>query len=455
MNKIGNRLQKTEGIDPTSVHIDDRFIQTSKGKRKPDVYCEYKGHKIAFEIQLSQLSFRYIRGRCNFYRENEIFLIWILNSFDKDNQGPLEKNIKYLSDYHNLFRLDESCRDFRLICNYKNLYLNLRNQIHQKWVQKPISLAELNFSPINKQVYYYNYNFHKDRLEKEKKERALFLEKERKKQLRIARETQSREKVLEIREKIRKNKDAGIDNYDSIEKEINILSSLEERFLNEVLGWENKKHKGNPLANVWLRDAKYDHYGFLHFVLSCTAINLTINELSQDEKTCLQELYENKKISLPIRPLIEFLFHRGYELTESDEQFIRNSSDDKATIEKELLKLKYFNKLKHRYLTSKIDYTYLPVLCIIESAKQGKIIGSGFKDGHWIAFANNAIHQHHQFGKYIEMAFIEYGLMDQLLSLDKKGTFQSKLNNYRSYFKKSDTTLDALIRALYPKLDKL
>ncbi|WP_417355356.1 DUF6035 family protein [Flavobacterium sp.] len=105
-NIIGQRLSKTEGV--LSVNIDDKFITEGSEKRKPDVSCQYRDKQLVFEIQLSDLSLRYIINRYEFYRRNGMYLIWILDDFDVQGQSQIERDIKYLTEYQNFFKLDES-----------------------------------------------------------------------------------------------------------------------------------------------------------------------------------------------------------------------------------------------------------------------------------------------------------------------------------------------------------
>lgn len=102
-NKIGNLLHSVEGIDKDSISIDSKYIIKNEERRKPDVYCKFLDVEIVFEIQLSKLPLWYILKGYNFYTENNIYLIWILDNFDIKNQGSFELDIKYLSRYLLIF----------------------------------------------------------------------------------------------------------------------------------------------------------------------------------------------------------------------------------------------------------------------------------------------------------------------------------------------------------------
>lgn len=55
-NKIGSLLHKVDGVDKSSITIDDKCIIRGTEKRRPDVYCKYHDKELVFEIQLSDLS---------------------------------------------------------------------------------------------------------------------------------------------------------------------------------------------------------------------------------------------------------------------------------------------------------------------------------------------------------------------------------------------------------------
>ncbi len=98
-NKIGELLRSVHGVDLGSIAIDDKCIIKTNGRRRPDVYCRYKEKELVFEIQLSDLSLSYILNRYNFYKDNEIYLIWILDNFDIHKQGTLERETGFFSSH--------------------------------------------------------------------------------------------------------------------------------------------------------------------------------------------------------------------------------------------------------------------------------------------------------------------------------------------------------------------
>lgn len=100
-NKIGNLLTQINEVDKNSIFIDNKYIIKNGERRKPDVYCKIGQVEIVFEIQLSKLPLWYILNRYNFYKENNIYLIWILDNFDVKNPDSFTRDIKYLNKYQN------------------------------------------------------------------------------------------------------------------------------------------------------------------------------------------------------------------------------------------------------------------------------------------------------------------------------------------------------------------
>ena len=103
--RIGELLMKEDGVQKDSISVDQFFIVDEEEKRKPDVYCVYDGKPLAFEVQLSSLTVGEIWRRNDFYKRNNIYLLWIQDELDPHNQRMLDKDIKYHNDYQNLFQL--------------------------------------------------------------------------------------------------------------------------------------------------------------------------------------------------------------------------------------------------------------------------------------------------------------------------------------------------------------
>ncbi|NJK93672.1 MAG: hypothetical protein HC905_00975 [Bacteroidales bacterium] len=141
-------------------------------------------------------------------------------------------------------------------------------------------------------------------------------------------------------------------------------------------------------------------------------------------------LFENTFLSDKVFLAIKML-KRGYIFTKEDELLV-NSLSYELKYKQTLISLfAIANNLDDKSLIDKL-FEHSTLFCTIESAKRGEIIGFGYKPNEWIAFANNAIHSYKEYWEYIEIAFKQYGIWEKLISLDKNGTFQKKLNIYYS-----------------------
>ncbi|MDE5887797.1 MAG: competence protein CoiA [Muribaculaceae bacterium] len=82
--------------------------------RRPDVYAEYKGKRLVFELQLSTTFLSVIVERDLFYRLNDINIIWIFNFEDNQEYVNLQnlmcKDI-YYANKRNIFIFDEEVKE--------------------------------------------------------------------------------------------------------------------------------------------------------------------------------------------------------------------------------------------------------------------------------------------------------------------------------------------------------
>jgi len=448
-NKIAQRLTKVEGVKADSITIDNKFIIKGGDKRRPDVYCQYLDKELVFEIQLSELSLRYIINRYDFYRAHGMFLIWILDNFDIHGQSQFEKDIKYLTEYQNFFKLDENHEEFRLMCDYKYVFLTSDNKLLTKWVQKSVELREINFSYDCYQIYYYNFGLNKIKLE-ERRSQIIKAEKEaeihRIEQEKVSNATQ---KVGEIINKIKEFKKKQAISYFPISGLIKNLDDYEISVLNEKLNLRESKKNGKPPINSWISTATQEDWAFLDFILNANTIDFDVNDLDQNGVSALEELIINKNLK-NTKGLAIVLFERGYNLRPEDEQFLFEHYQ-MINMKDDLDLFRIASRLTKRQLTHTL-FARSSLIFILESLKIGQIIGFSYKPTEWIAFANNAIEHYKEYWNIIELAFKRFGQWDKLILLDKKGTFQKKLKNLNDNMPPQNTDCNELIQALYPEL---
>ncbi|QNS41622.1 hypothetical protein H0S70_01100 [Chryseobacterium manosquense] len=445
-NKIGELLKNVSGVDVSTIQIDNKFIIKGNEKRKPDVYCKFHDKELVFEIQLSDLSLGYILSRYDFYKKHGMYLIWILDNFDIHNQGTLERDIKYLTKYENFFKLDEKSETLKLECEYKFPFLTDDNKLLTKWLKKSVALNELKFDSEVHQAFYYNFGDNKTKTETfQKQKEAEIKEAERKKREQQRLENaQNTEKyiVAEIAD-FRKRK---IQNFDSISNQLEELDDFEFDVLNKTLNLKGKSK--SPLIK-WIDEATQDDVVFLSFVLKTNKIDLDINT-NDNGRTPLQALFENENI-YKTTPALS-LFQAGYTLTESDNLKLNELKEKLKISEADFYIYKFCNNLTDRNLVSDV-LQFSKLLFIIESARSKELITFNFQGNKWVSFANNAIQYYSEYWEYIELAFKKFGLWDELIKLDIKGTFQKKVEQFYSKMPRQKYDFEEVFNDLYPEME--
>lgn len=448
-NQIGKQLSLLG--DVSNVQIDDKFIfdSNSNEKRKPDVYCKYLDKEIVFEIQLSDLSLRYIISRHEFYQRNGIYLIWILDKFNAEGKKQTERDIKYLTEYQNFFKFDEKSEQFRLICKYKFPFLNERNRLMNKWKSRSLALSQIKFDKETKQAYYYDFH---EKISK-KKEEQLKKEKELEEQQIIAekkrKENEATEKSEYIISLLKENWING-QSCGFAKREIEELNNYEISILNKSNAF--KPENGQPKIHRWFKIAKEKHIHFLYFILECKQLTFDFNLKSKDNKTIIQTLTENPNLHSKSY-LIRQILKNGYVFKNSDRAFINKLPNKAKENQVTEILCELSTKIRNKSLIDDL-FEHQGLICIIESAKRNEIVGFGWKGNQWIAFANNAIEFYSQYWEYIELAFKHYGIWERLIELDKKGSFQKKLKKYYETSPDQNYDCDILFRYLYNELSE-
>lgn len=444
--KIGNLLKDVDGVDLESIAIDNKFISRNGEKRRPDVFCNYKGHDIVFEIQLSELSLGYILSRYEFYKKNQMFLIWILDDFDIHNQGTLERDIKYLTEYENFFKLDESSNTLKLLCEYKYPFLTDDNRLLTKWLKKPVSLSQLQFDTNVYQVFYYNFGYNKSKTEKKQKVReAELLEIERQKQeeQRLNKAKHKAHKIINGIKHLRKNKHLS---YDRIRMQIDELYPFELKMLNEILGLKERE----TAIIKWIESAKREDYQFIEFLIDCEKIEKDLNEISSDGFTAFQAIIDNDEFHVYEKKLLlKKMLEYGYVLKSNDLNKLKLLIDDSE----EIFLFEQSNLLSNRRLTPKI-FEHSKLIFIVESAKRHELIGYKYPKNIWIQLANTAVEYYKEYWDYIESAFKHYQIWDKVEKADTTGKFRKKVQNYYMTMPEQNYELDELINELYPEIYK-
>jgi hypothetical protein len=379
-----------------------------------------------------------------------MYLIWILDNFDIQNQGTLERDIKYLTIYQNFFKLDEQSDSLKLECEYKYPFLTDDNKLLTKWLKKSVSLSELKYDSEVFQAYYYNFGDNKTKtetLQRKKAEEIKEAERKRLEKLKLDNATNRAKHLRDLVADFRKRK---IQNFSSIIDELDELDEFESKILNDVLNLKGKIVESKPPLIKWIDEAKQEDVPFLEFILGTNKIELDINKTDDSNRTALQAILLNSNIhnTLPIKSL----FKAGYKLTDNDQEFLKELQETQKDFIADAQVYKLCNNLTDRSLVDDV-FSFSKLLFIIESARQGELIYYNFTGNKWISFANNAIQYYSEYWEYLELSFKRFELWDKLIQLDKNGTFQKKVEKFYSQMPRQKYDFDRVFNDLYPEIE--
>lgn len=448
-NKIGEALKFTDGVEVSSIQIDNKFIIRDNEKRKPDVYCKYQGKELVFEIQWSPLSLHNINKRAEFYKKNKIFLIWVIDGDIEGQRKQLTRDLKWLDTHQNLFKLNEQSTSLKLDCEFKQPFINLKNELWEKWKSKTITLSDLTFDNDTFEVYFSNY-VKEQKKKKDDLKKIISAELERKEKEKKVEE----EKLIKDLIKCIESHKASGSSFFYLQNRISELSAENIIALNNKLNLMNRYANDLPVVSYYIRN--YKDYGrsfghsFIKFLLSEENIYLSVNDKDSSGRGCLQELYENAFIQDDLYYLLPLLFTRQYELTEFDKKhLLENSLSTIRYPEVEYLRLQYYNTLRDKESTNLIrqNFTYL---LFIESAVQKRIIGSGLKN--WVQYMMGIMYNYKKYWHHSKVALKYNGVWDLIYKTDKKGTFERKIKEFQLESAEQDNSILQLLIWLYPEV---
>jgi len=157
-NMIAELIGFDNKFSSESIKVDKWYkaddYKDTKRYRLPDVQANYENKKIAFEIQLTSTFLSVIADRETFYKNEEVFIIWIFDTFDTNtcSRKIMEEDIYYLNK-NNVFVLDKERiekskkeKTLILLCNYLN-----QNNI---WESIEVKFNELKFDYRNYKLFY-------------------------------------------------------------------------------------------------------------------------------------------------------------------------------------------------------------------------------------------------------------------------------------------------------------
>ena len=389
--------------------------------RKPDITSLFKDKTLVFEIQLSTTFLDVICERQHFYKEKQMFILWVFRKFEieEDKQRFTQKDVFY-SNNRNAFilndeaiRLSEEHKDLYLLCQYQEPIVRGERLIYE-WRGKYVCLSELIFDEIIYKVYYYDVD------KAEQKIRQNILEREKREEERLLRDREEEEKRIEEEEN-RNNLRLLV-----IERE----KEREEKIQKELSEY---REKYSPFFD---RLKKYPNHSSLQNVFYEMNISSKIEELfliekyipSKEDKSFLKEEY-NREFSTGKTGCNSILEHLSY--------------------------ITFYIKA----LESSLDLSLISkkgsLLLAILSIKQKKVIGYNFRGVIQIAhlFFQERDRYYPYSGIILKAIEVYYkGVNNFIEQEDKKNTFLNKLEKMKKDNPKQDERYNEIINAIFPDL---
>lgn len=257
--------------------------------RRPDVYCEYEGYKLAFEIQVSKLSYKSLKKRSKFFRDNGIYCIWIVDWFIPNNT---QADMDFLAHNpkENVFTANLLNNNFELVANY----ILPSTKKMDDWRNTVINLNQIIFDDFY-QVYYYDTPLYREKIELANKKK-LVIEEDRKKEQKIYKEI--KEQQILLADKYIKSIETM--NFSKWKDDIAFIVGLEydyEKFLPEVQDYFFKEIRDTSNNSIgcynkpFLNDLIFYSYGdIVKFLLEKSQFQLFVDGKDESNITIWDQL---------------------------------------------------------------------------------------------------------------------------------------------------------------------
>lgn len=132
--------------------------------RRPDVQCIWQGRRIAFEVQLGTTHLREVVFRENFYRSENIFVIWVFHPIamgkaaHADERYFNRRNVFFATEGEDI-ELDESespnC--LKLLCRYDSALVTENGRIVTQTAEEIVGLEDLTYPEEHYRPFYFDY----------------------------------------------------------------------------------------------------------------------------------------------------------------------------------------------------------------------------------------------------------------------------------------------------------
>lgn len=449
-NEIAERLRTTPGVTHVDVEKVYRDKAVSKDWKKPDVLAKFEDKTIAFELQLATTFLSVIVARTRFYKERNVFLLWVFDKFsvDQDVQKFTQKDVYYNNNI-NVYVFDAEARkrsqeaeQLLLKCYYKAAYLEGKVILY-RWESTIISIADIKFDPVYHTFYYYDSEAERRQLQQQIWQQEA--EEQRKQEHLLARAKIDRV-VNYLRQCYKYNE--GLVEEDGCLDEIQTATEIE--LLNEELGFRDRKP--DFITSLFV---KGDKPNFLELICEQDMIWVDTARLIVDGKTMLQYL-----LTLDLRqfyPKSSLLFRKGYTLTESDfavldglfEKNRANSTDEEIEQISRWAFVKGLNGIWYKQDALKLTEVRKLLFAVL-SLQYGLTIGLKYQNlrqlSHYILQDNP------EYGLYYIKAMKHFGQYDAQLRDDKSGKLKEKLKSFLSHPHEQTTHYNFLLDQIFPDL---
>lgn len=447
-NKIGFLL----GQDPafTGVLVDkvyrDRAV--SSEWRFPDVFALFRKLKIAFELQLTTTFLSVIVGRTLFYRDRNVFLIWVFDSFslDSDLHKFTEKDI-YVNNKLNVFVFDAEAREksdrentLILKCYYKKFYIG-NDKVTGDWTHELIRVKDITFNEDSTEAFYYDSDAE---YEVKVAELAAIKEERVKEKEKIQGSAWARS-IVSLMEKLYKT-----DEYElavQIQERTKNLSASEIAALSDAFNTAFNKDK--VLKFLLFERSKPK---FLDMLSNQEYIRADSSQLCG-----IIEDFMNIENIKAFQSYAISLFKLGYVISRDDSILLYRllnsagikQSDEARDIIEKFTFLSFMARIKTRDSYNKILKVIKP-LYGVASIKSGKMVGTRFEN---LKQVTNMILDHHpEFGDIYLHALDVYKRKESLLKEDRKGNIKKLIDRYRANKPVQENAYNSIINEIFPEL---
>jgi len=155
-------LDKKRFVDP---ELEKRRYGTffqERNWRQPDIFAICNGVKVAFEVQLQTILLAHIKGRANFYHQENTFILWLFDRREIKDYRWSDGDIFFLNNENGFFLSKETIRESRhtnrlkVGVQYHKYFLDENNELYHDTITNIIDFDKITFDQKTMQVYYYN-----------------------------------------------------------------------------------------------------------------------------------------------------------------------------------------------------------------------------------------------------------------------------------------------------------